>query len=1039
MNMKNLRFKSCILALFMAFSVMATYAQQSVTGTVRDASGPLPGVSVVVQGTSRGVQTNENGQFTIQASPTEVLVFSIIGYTSQTATVGTSQTLNIILVEDASALEEVVVTALGIRRERKSLGYAVQEIGGAQLVESREANLANALVGKSAGLQVAKSSNGAGSSAKIILRGFNSLTGDNQPLIVVDGIPMNNFTGTTENGYFGAGLDMGNGLGDISADDIESMSVLKGASAAALYGNRAGNGVILITTKSGRKNEGLGITVSSNVGIESIFTRPATQDIFGQGSDGVFNEMSTLSWGPAAVGQPITKWDGTPGTLTTHDNVSNFLRNATSQNHNLAFQQQYGNTSIYTSFNQMDNRSIIPENKFVRTNLTARATTKFGKEDRWTTDTKVQYNNTAGYNRPINGRDWSSIYTLQMLPRSLDIRDFSAGTNEFGQMIWYDGSNAVNPYWNALNNLNSDKRDRFIFNGSVKYEFNDWLSGEIKSGADIYTTTLDARVYAGGPNPPNGRFSTSKETFMETNHTALFIAQKDNVFGKLGGTITLGGNLMSSKWENLGISVGELEVPNLFYVGNSVGTPGFSQGLSERKINSAFGSLALNYDGYLYLEGTFRNDWTSTLHPDNRSFFYPAVNLSYVVSDMINKTGGSLPSWLSYAKLRASYAEVGNDMAPYQLYNVYSIGNDPLGNVTANTGSVFYDPTVRSELIQNLEFGGELRFLNNRVGLDVSWYKSNATYQLIDLPLDPSSGFGDRKINAGDIQNKGWEIVANVDILGGESKFGWNATVNFSRNINTIVDIAEGLGVNQYRLPGGGFDDLAIIARSGGYYGEIWGHRYLRVSDEASPYYGQLLLSGTGMPQRDPVQTKLGDQQAREMVSLINSFNYKNFGLSFQIDGRFGGQMFAGTHLAMQRFGTAAVTAVRDGITVAGVVSDGAGGYTPNTTAITTQQYYNAITTANNLGINEEFLYDATNVRLRNVQLSYNLPRSVLGNSVVQNARIFASCNNVWMIHSKMDGLDPESTFATGTNAIGFENGAPPTMRSFIFGLTIGF
>ncbi len=1041
--MKNQYMKCCLMVVTIFASVFVAYAQRTVTGVVADENGPLPGATVTVQGTARATQTDSEGRYSISASSGETLRFSTLGYVSQQISVGNQAQINVTLEVESSELGEVVVTALGIKREKKSLGYAVQEIRGTQLAEAREANLTNALSGKAAGVQIARSSNGAGSSAKIILRGFSSLTGDNQPLIVVDGVPMNNFTGTTENGYWGAGLDRGNGLGDLSADDIESMSVLKGPSAAALYGNRAGNGVILITTKSGRSRAGLGITVSSNVGIESVFMRPETQNLFGQGTEGNYDQNSILSWGPLATGQTVTKWDDvTQGPLRIHDNLDAFLRTGVNQTHNLAFQQQYGNTAIYTSFSQLNNSSIIPENKFVRTNLTSRATTKFGRDEKWSTDVKVQYNNTSGFNRPNNGRDNSSIYNLQVLPRSIDVSEFDSGVDEFGKMLWYTvGVNAINPYWRAKYDQNTDKRDRFLLNASLKREFSDWLSAEIRAGGDLFTNNLENKYWAGSPAPANGRYSTSKETFRETNYSALLIAQKDNVFGKLGGNVTLGGNLMHQKSESLGASVGELEVPNFFYVRNSKGTPTTSQTYSERKINSIYGSLGINYDGYLFLESTFRNDWTSTLHPDNRSFFYPSVSLSYVVSDMINKNGGALPSWLTYTKLRASYAEVGNDMNPYQLYNVYSIGNDPLGNTTGNTGDIFFNPNVRSELIRNIEFGGEFRFFQNRLSLDVSWYKSNALYQLINLPMDPSSGYTARKINAGDIQNQGWEIVANVNLMERENSFRWDATVNFSRNTNTVNDIESSLGVTQYPLPGGTFDDLAVRARKGGAYGEIWGHRYLRVKDPESEHFGKLLLNN-GLPQRDGEQVQLGDQQAREMVSLINSFGYKNINLSFQVDGRFGGQMFVGTHVAMQRFGTAAITApggVRENFVVPGVSGNATDGYVPNNTSVTQQQYFNAISTANNLGINEEYIYDATNVRLRNVQLSYALPKTVLGKSFVQNASVFASCNNVWMIHSKMDGIDPESTFATGTNAIGFENGAPPTMRTFTFGLNIGF
>ncbi len=1039
-NMSKFYITCCNVLLMLIISVSTAFAQQTVTGRVTDANGPMPGVTVSVTGTDRQAQTDANGNYSIQAANGSVLIFSRLGYSSRDVMV-TSNKQDVLLSQGASDVGEVVVTALGIKRERKSLAYAVQEIKGSELLETREANLANALSGKVAGLQVARSSNGAGGSAKIVLRGFSSVTNDNQPLIVVDGIPMNNFTGTTENGYFGAGLDRGNGLGDISSDDIETMTVLKGASAAALYGTRAGNGVILITTKSGRSKAGLGITASSNMGVETIFMQPKFQNSFAQGDAGAFDPTSPSSWGPRIDGQTVTKWNGQEEVLTARDNLKSYLQNGTTQNHNVAFQQQYGNTSVYTAINRLDNRSILPTNRFTRTNLTTRMGSKFGAEERWSTDVKVQYSNTKGVNRPINGRDWSSIYALQMLPRTLDILDFKDNTvNEFGEMIWYRGGAATfNPYWRLENDRNEDQRDRFLLNGSLGYQFTDWLKGEFKAGADLYTNNLESRVRAGGPSSRNGSFSTGKDTFRETNYQGLLIAQKDNIFGKFGGSATLGGNLMHQTSNGLNVNVGQLQIPNLFTPGNSVGAASVLPFNSERKINSVFGALSVNYDAFIFLESTLRNDWTSTLSRANRSFFYPSFNLSYVVSEHIEKAGGTLPSWLSFTKLRASYADAGNDMAPYQLYNVYSIGGDPNGNVTANTGVTAYDATVRSELIRNIEFGAEMRLFNNKLSLDFSWYKSNAFNQLMNLDLDPASGFANRKINGGDIQNKGWELMANANIIERESSFRWDATLNLSRNINSVNDIAARLDVNTY--PIGGFDDLAFIARGGGKYGEIWGHRYNRVADQSSPYFGQLILNNQGLPTRSATPEYLGEQQANEMASLINNFSYKNFGLSFQVDARFGGLMYVGTHRGMQSVGTADVTApggLREEFVVDGVVGSN-GNYTKNEISVTPQQYYTAIATANNLGVNEEYLRDATNIRLRNIQVNYSFPRKMLGSSVFQSARVFASCNNVWMIHSKMDGIDPESTFATGSNAIGFENGAPPTMRSFIFGFSLGF
>ncbi|WP_221393005.1 SusC/RagA family TonB-linked outer membrane protein [Dyadobacter sp. NIV53] len=1034
--------KTHVLSLLLLLSFSGVYAQTQISGKVLGGAGnpPLPGVTVVIKGTKTGTTTDSEGKFSIAAAGANtILTVSYIGFVKQEIEVGNKTYVDITLLEDATSLSEVVVTALGIQREKKSLGYAIQEISGSVLSDAKETNLANAFTGKVAGLQVVRSSNGAGGSSKIVLRGNTSLTGSNQPLIVVDGIPIDNFTGTTENGYWGAGLDLGNGLGDISAEDIETMSVLKGPSAAALYGSRAGNGVILITTKSGRRQPGLGITFSSTLGSESIFIKPELQNSFGQGTENIFNAMSTTSWGPKAEGQTVTNWDSTQAPLTIHDNVSQFLRAGSSQNYSLGLQQQYGSTAVFASLNYLEDKSIIPGNKLTRLNFTSKATTHFGKDSRWTSDVKMSYNNTSGYNRPINGRDNSSVFVLYMLPRSLDIADFSAGTNQFGNMLWYPGApgSQSNPYWLSKYNLNNDSRNRFIMNGSLKYAFTDWLDAEVKAGGDLYTTNTESKTYAGGPL--SNSYSMGKQTFSETNYSALIKGRKDEVIGLLGGTFTLGGNLMQQKYSSLTVNTGALEVPNLFTPTNAAGAPSVWPGYSRKKINSIYGSLGLNYGGWIFLDVTARNDWSSALIEENRSYFYPSYSLSYVFSDMLDKMGTSLPQWFNYAKLRGSYATVGNDLAPYQLYNGYNISKDPLSNTIAVRQSLLKDSGVKSELIKNLELGAELKFFNNRLRLDFTWYKSNATRQLIDIPMDPMSGYSSMKVNAGNIQNKGIEIMADLGILTNPNSVNWNVTANFSKNENKIIDIASGLGVNEYQL--GAFDDLFIRATTDGLYGDIYGTKFLRVKDEASPYFGKMLLTAAGLPQRDATVQKLGNQQAKGLLGISNNFSYKGVGLSFLIDARLGGEIFSASNVGLQGAGAAAVTAPggeRPEFVVDGVVLGEGGTPTPNTEPVTQQQYWGTVATLNNLGVGEAYIYDATNVRLRNVMLSYSLPKKLLG-STFQKAKISASCNNVWMISSHLNGIDPESVFATGTNAVGFENGAFPTMRSFLFSVTLGF
>ncbi|MDN5285800.1 MAG: SusC/RagA family TonB-linked outer membrane protein [Mucilaginibacter sp.] len=1031
----------CTALLLFTLITITAYAQKTVTGTVTETSGqPLPGVSVTEKGTKNGTATGTDGRFSLSVKPGAVLTFSFIGSRTKEVTVGQTTTVNVVLEGNENALTEVVVTALGIKREKKSLGYAVQEVKGETLSDAKEPNIVNALSGKVAGLQITRSGNGPGGSSKITLRGNNSLTGSNQPLIVVDGIPLDNFTGASNNDYYNPSLDMGNGLSDINAEDIESMSILKGPSAAALYGSRAGNGAILITTKTGKVQNGLGITISSSIGIESIFARPKMQTEFGQGSNNIYDPTSGNSWGPKATGQSVKKWDGTTVPLSIYDNTGNYFGKGLTANQSISFQQQYKSTSVYTSYNRLDDKSMIPGAKLIRNNLMTRTVSKFGKDDRWTIDTKVQYINASAFNRPQGGSNTSNtFYALSLLPPSIDIRDFSARKDKDGNMLWWRQNNELNPYWAEKYKLNEDIRNRFLLNGSIKYQFNSWLNAELKGGADTYTTNTDNRTYSGITPTSTGSYGAGKSTFTETNYSTLITAKKDNLFGKLGGVATLGANLMNRQSSYLNANASPLQVPDLFSLNNGTSNATIGEGISKHDIYSVYGSLGVNYDGYLFVDGTFRNDWSSTLNATNRSYFYPSISASFLFTELMNKGQNGLPSWLSYGKIRGSFASVGNDMDPYQLNNTYTIGKDPNGNTTASRNDVLYDPNVRSELIKSYEAGLEMRFLNSRVGFDFAVYKSNATRQLINLPMDNLSGYTARKINAGDIQNKGLELMVDGKIARNNDGFNWNTLVNYSINRNTIKSIAP--GINQYAL--GGFDDIAVIAETGQLYGEIYGSQFLRVKDANSPYKGQLILDNTGLPQVDPEKAKLGNQQASSLLGVTNSFSYKGFNLSFLVDARFGGKIFSGTIANMEQYGTSNKTVVngsREDMLVDGVVlNSSTNQYEKNTVKTTAQNYWTVVAGHSNIGVTEANLYDASNIRIRNVQFSYDLSRKFLSGTGIQRAKIGVSVNNLWLISSHMNGMDPESVYATGTNATGFESGSAPTTRTFLFNLTIGF
>ncbi len=1023
----------------MCFIEVNAQEKRQVTGTVRDADGnPVQAATVTEKGTSNSVATDISGVFRISVASSATLVISSVGFTDAEVK-ATSTNINVQLQSASKELQGVVVTALGIKRQKKSLGYAVQEVKGSTLVDAREPNLANTLTGVVAGLQVVRSSNGPAGSSKIILRGSNSLTGSNQPLIVVDGVPVDNFTGGNNNDYWNPSLDYGNGLADLNPSDIESITVLKGQTAAALYGSRAGNGAILVTTKTGKKQAGLGMSFATTFGFESVFTNPEMQTVFGQGSNNAFDATSGASWGPKIAGQQVTNWNGKPENLSYYNNVKNFYDKGFNQNYNLTFQQQFNNISVYSSFNRYEDKSMIPGAKLLRHNFTTRSVAKFGRGDKWTADMKVQYSNTLAQNRPLAGNNSNNVARLlYTLPISLDVTQFRAGTDEFDNMIWWNQSSQVNPYWRSKNALNQDSRDRFILTGSLKYDIASWLTAEVKTGVDMYTNNYITKIRAGSPIATNGRYGTGKSVFSEANYSGMLTAKKDNLISKLSANAMVGGNLMLRKGSGIDGSA-NLVVPNLFSLGNAVGNPSISEWISEKRINSVFGTAGVNWDEYLYLDATFRNDWSSALAKANRSYFYPSVSAAVVVSEMLDRSNVKMPSWFSYAKIRASYASVGNDMEPYQLYNSYSIGRDPNNATTAGRNSTLYNENVVNELIKSREIGAELKFLGNRVTVDFSLYKNNATNQLINLPLDATSGYTSKKINAGNIQNKGYEVMVDARVIN-KTDFVWNVSANFSHNDNSIIDILKDSGVTKYAL--GGFDNLAITATAGEKYGAIYGTTFSRVTDDKSPYYGQLILNGTtGLPQVGQSNVFLGNQQAYGLLGVTNTFGYKGITLSFLVDARFGGKMFSSTLAAMQANGTAGETVVngaRESFVVEGVVPDGSG-FKKNTIAVTPQNYWTAVATTGNLGIIEANMYDASNVRLRNVQLSYQLPKSFLSKARIQKATVGVSCNNVWLISSHMKGLDPESVFATGTNALGFENASPPTSRTILFNLTLNF
>jgi hypothetical protein len=669
-----------------------------------------------------------------------------------------------------------------------------------------------------------------------------------------------------------------------------------------------------------------------------------------------------------------------------------------------------------------------------KTSVLTRVTTKFGEGDKWRYDAKANYIRSQGKNRPATGiNPGNAFYAIATLPRSLDVMQFKQSTDDFGKMIWFDDSKTTeNPWWLLQNRHNEDTRDRLMGNMLLGYDFTSWLSAEIKGGTDYYTTQTNEKQYAGGIQFPTGRYLERSATFQENNFSAIINAQKDDVVSKVGLAATLGGNMMQQYNTEMEANVGDLSMPDVFNINNGKTAALLKYTKKQQKINSLYGSAQINWDAYLFLELTLRNDWSSTMSKANRSFMYPSVSFSGVISDMLTKNGVVLPSWFSFAKVRASYADVGNPLEPYQLYNTYVLGRDPNGNVTSRPDDILFDPNVVNESVKTIEAGVDLRFFQGRLGVDFAWYRRNATNQLLDLPMDPSSGYKSKKVNAGNIQNQGWETMLTGRIIENPNGFNWWASANFSSNKSKIVELAD--GITEYTLTKHANEAVTIVAIAGGGYGDIYGYKFKR--DEQ----GRIMVDDSGLPLKTDKREYIGNQQPDWMFGFTNNFEYKGFTLGLGIDGRVGGYIFSGTSSLLHQFGNAAGTVEngRADFVVPNSVVATTGDW--NTVAVSPQNYWTRVTgEVSNVGLAELFAYDASNIRLRNLSLGYQFNAKQLKGLPIQKLGLSFSFNNLWMIYYNLPGIDPESVLGTNTNAAGFELGSSPTTRTYTFNINISF
>ncbi len=999
------------------------------TGVVVDSFGdPIIGANVVVKGTTHGTITDLDGKFSLEAPMNATLQISYIGFQTQDLIFTGQPSINVQLMDDNQNIDEVVVTALGIKREKKALGYSMTELKGDSFTQTRDANVANALAGKVAGLQIKQNGTGVGGSSRIVIRGNNSISGNNQPLIVVDGVPIDNFSGGTDDYWGNGNVDKGSGISDISPDDIESMSVLKGPAAAALYGSRAGNGVVMITTKKGSQGKGIGITVNSNFTAENAMQTPDFQNVYGQGIDGVFDNNKASSWGAVMDGSMKQMAMGEhPYAARDNDLYKDFLRTGSTWTNSVDLSKSSEDMTFRAGVTRLDNKGVIPNSGMDRTSINLRATSKFAN---WlSADMKVTYINQHTNNRIKLAGDPDNIFLNYLsMPRSVAFSDYDAYKDnnwkrEDGKPAGYlidTGANANNPYWSAYRNTNKDKKDRFLGFALLDFTITDWLDLKLRSGMDNYTIQYEWIRATGNPYwENNGSMTASMEKFTEINSDFLFTAKGNwNKFGIVG---TFGGNTMyrSSSWYKEWS--GELVIPDFYAIANGKTHEG-EYARSRKQINSLYATASMAWDDYLYLDLTARNDWSSTLPKNNASYFYPSVGASWIFTQMLNKMGHST-GILSFGKIRASWAQVGNDTDPYMLRNYYDISYDIKGGIfNASNADWMANPDLKNETINSWEVGLELKAFDNRLGFDMAYYKKNAKDQILQIDAPAATGYKKKMINAGNIENKGIELSINATPVVTESGFVWETNLNWSKNKNKVISLTP--DTKEQILSDASVSFLKIVAHEGGAFGDIYGYAYQRDDN------GKMIIGEDGLPLRTNDMVLLGNNQPKWMMGWSNTFNYKNFTLNFMFDMRYGGDVYMGSIRTGTTSGNLAMTLDgRDGMVVPGVMADGS----VNTKQITSQAYWNGIT-----NITEAYMYDATNIRLRELSFGYNFPKSILGKTPFTNLRLSFVGRNLFMIHSKTKGFDPEAAYTSG-NAQGIEFGSMPTMRSLGFNLHVAF
>ncbi|MGN6493239.1 MAG: SusC/RagA family TonB-linked outer membrane protein [Agriterribacter sp.] len=1066
-------------------------AQQTITGRVTSSKDQtaLEGISVTVKGTTRGTYTTSEGRFSIEAKTGDVLVISGVGYKATEVTVS-SGTISVSLDDDSRNLSEVVVTALGVKRETKRLGYAVQEVKGSDMDKARETNFVSGLAGKVAGVQVMSAPSGVGGSARVTIRGDKSLDiNKNQPLFVIDGVPITNeLSGSSGRSY--QEIDYGNGASMINPDDVETMTVLKGANASALYGSRAANGVIVITTKSGKGKKGIGVSVNQGVTFERPLVLPEFQRVYGQGLNGEFsfvdgNSGGTQdgvdeSWGPRMDGSLIAQHNsptsngyrggdiyliddgnlGSPenlaarGTITPTpfvpgNDLKKFYETGLTNNTNVALSGANDKGDFRLSYTLLDQKGIIPNNDIKRNTFAFNSGYNF--TPKFSVRLSANYVKTDSKNRPnLSYGTESIIYLLHnWMGQHVDLeslKDYWIPGMEGRQQFNFNYNYHDNPYFNLYENTNGQDAHRLFGNITMKYDFTDWLSLQVRGGTDFNTDLRKRKRAFSTQRFPFGSYREERVRNSETNFDFLLTFNKD-ITDKFSIGANVGGNKQISKANNFEVTAPQLLIPGIYSFNNSRVALVSSQYDGTKEINSLYGALQFAYNNYLFLDVTARNDWSSaltlpkavdTLGNTVNSYFYPSASLSAILSDMF-----TFPDWVSFAKLRTSIAQVGNDTDPYRFSSGYG-RSDPWGDYPVYSSlATLVNFNLKPEISTSFEVGADLRFLKNRLGLDFTYYNINTRNQILpNVLVSIASGYDRRIVNAGKISNWGYEVMLYGSPIQGKD-FKWDININWSANRSKVVEF-DG-DVQNYVMAS---KEISIEARVGERMGDMYGRIYERVTDPKSQYYGQIIFNDRGRPVSTTDLRKLGNYNPDWLAGIRNTFTYKSFNLSVLFDTRQGGKVYSLTQVVGREAGQLIETLkgrengydlsqAGNGIIGEGVVRNADGSYSPNTFKVSVREWNTAFT--NGRDLKEPATFDASFVKLREIRLGYALPTKLISRIGLKGLAVSAVGRNL-AVWSDVPHIDPEQTAMSGGTIVpGVEASSMPTTRSWGFNLSFNF